>query len=948
MWISHRRAKFLLIGFTSILALNSGEAHADTSVKPSWGSAQDALSRQYQSGASASWQPPAPLRARLTAIAFKTQPERQSPKAKTIAWQSADEAATARLGRMSAYGNTATPVRPQQSIYTNRQTAQNIAPPSAAPTTTVPLPVVPPSAVRAPVTQANLPVATPQGRLNPTGRQISLVGPIREGQAIVGEISFTLTADDKLLVDANGLTEALAPIITPDALSQFKAFVADKNTVESEALATIGYIVSYDPRTISLTLVLPASARPTRTLQLSNFDRERVGDYTPPARLSAYLNARSSVDYQWTGADQGLGDLNVSFDGAIRFNNIVFETDGTYAGGSDEPFRRDSSRFVFDQVELQRRWTFGDLQPAGRGFVGASPMAGIGVIKSYSLLEPQRNVQPRGEREFIIDRASTVEAFVNGRSVRRIRLDPGSYKVRDFPFGQGLNDVKLVIEDDFGRKENIEFSIFFDRSLLSEGLSEYGASLGILAAGGINGRSYESSEPVFSGFYRRGVRAGLTLGASTHVRSDGFALGGEGTWSSRLGTLGADVGFSSLDAVGEGYALNLTFQRLFRSESSQGRALSLSLQARSENFAVPGSLSADNPFAYQGGIAFSQSLGESQFVSVDLRYSVGRGIEPDGYSSKISYGYRLSNNANLTAEAFSEESRGIENTGFRLGLVFRFGTNDSVTADYDSNGSQARLGYRRSGGSGVGAWNASLDVNNGEAGTGANAGLSLTGNRVDLALTHATSFDGPSGATSSQRSSLRFASAIAYADGAIGLSRPIFDSFALVTPHKSLENRQVLISPRDDDYSAASGIFGAAVASDLSSYSERTVTFNVPDAPAGYDLGAGNARVYPPYRSGYRVEVGSEYTMTAIGRLLDQDSQPLALIAGAAVEVSAPTRTPISVFTNRDGRFGLVGVRPGKWVVTMPSTPPLKFEITIPETDTSIVRLADIRGEPAQ
>ena len=147
---------------------------------------------------------------------------------------------------------------------------------------------------------------------------------------------------------------------------------------------------------------------------------------------------------------------------------------------------------------------------------------------------------------------------------------------------------------------------------------------------------------------------------------------------------------------------------------------------------------------------------------------------------------------------------------------------------------------------------------------------------------------------------------------------------------------------------AASGLLGAAVASDLSSYSERTVTFNVPDAPAGYDLGAGNTRVYPAYRSGYRIEVGSDYTITVIGRLLDQDGQPLALIAGSAIEAANPTRAPLTVFTNRDGRFGLVGARPGKWLLTMPTTPPQEFEIIIPDSSTSIVRLGDTRGGPAR
>jgi outer membrane usher protein len=811
-----------------------------------------------------------------------------------------------------------------------------------------PVQPAPAPAVRTQVAQPTPPRApaltmTP-GRRNPTNRQVRLVGPIRDGDTVIGEVDFALTADDKLLVGAPKVLEALQPIIAPASFVALKATLGDRELVPEEEYKAAGYEVSYDTGSISIRIKISAVARPSRTVNIADLDRGRIGEYASPARLSAYLNARSTIDYVWTGPDKGPGDLNVFLDGAIRYGSVVFESDGSYAEGAQKPFRRETSRFVFDELAQQRRWIVGDLQPTGRGFVGSSPMAGISVLKSFSLLEPQRNVQPRGEREFTIERTSTLDAIINGRSVRKVRLEPGTYKVRDFPFGQGLNDVNLVIEDDFGQKESIQFSLFFDRSLLSEGLSEYGAFLGVLAQGGLDGRTYDSSEPVFSGFYRRGIRPGLTLGTSVHARSDGYALGGETTWASSFGTLGADAAISDVDGIGTGYALNMSFQRLFRSEASSGRALSLTLQARSEDFATPGSILADNPFLYEAGIAYSQSLGEFQFISADYRHAAGRDVEPDRDAFRVTYGNRISSRANLTAEAFSETSNGRNNSGFRLAFIYRLGDNDSVTADYESGSEQVRLGYRRGGGSGVGAWNASIDADYSPSGSGANASLSRTENRFDWALTHSTSFEGPSGSASTQRSSARASTALLFADGTFGISRPVFDSFALVTPHKSLAGRQILVAPRDDTYSSSSGMFGAAAAVDLTAYSERSVTFNVPDAPAGYDLGAGNVRVYPPYRSGYKVVVGSDYTMTVIGRLINQDGGPLTLIAGTAIEVGAPDKTPLTVFTNRDGRFGLVGARPGKWLIKMPTTPPLEFEITVPDSPDSIARVGDITG----
>ena len=47
--------------------------------------------------------------------------------------------------------------------------------------------------------------------------------------------------------------------------------------------------------------------------------------------------------------------------------------------------------------------------------------------------------------------------------------------------------------------------------------------------------------------------------------------------------------------------------------------------------------------------------------------------------------------------------------------------------------------------------------------------------------------------------------------------------------------------------------------------------------PVGYDIGPGAYRFEAPYRAGYRIIVGSDYWMTASGRLLRDRRQPADL-----------------------------------------------------------------------
>ena len=137
-------------------------------------------------------------------------------------------------------------------------------------------------------------------------------------------------------------------------------------------------------------------------------------------------------------------------------------------------------------------------------------------------------------------------------------------------------------------------------------------------------------------------------------------------------------------------------------------------------------------------------------------------------------------------------------------------------------------------------------------------------------------------------------------------------------------------------------MLGSAVYPSLSSYSERTIAVDAPTAPAGADLGQGSFRLFPPYRSGYALTVGSAYMVTAIGRLLNRDGEPVALVTGTAVELANPDNEPIPVFTNRAGRFGAPGLAPGRWRITMLDEQKSSFVIVVPEKAEGVLRLGDL------
>jgi outer membrane usher protein len=778
-------------------------------------------------------------------------------------------------------------------------------------------------------------------RLNPTGKDIPLSAPLRESAFILGEIDFVLKADDSVTVNATRLLALLQPLLNPERYSELENGLRGATQIDVQRITELGFPLRYDPETIGLVVDVPAAARTTRQLQLQQLGNELIGEVDKPAGLSGYINFRSSTDYVWQGPDKGIQDPLILLDSAINYRGFVLENEGTLQfGDGGRGLVREGTRVVYDDQKRLARWTAGDLQPVARGFSGAPQLAGLSIVRSYSVLEPQRNVQPRGERSFTVSRPSVVEAFINGQPIRRIRLEPGTYNVRDFPFAQGANDIRLVIEDDAGGREVIEFSLFFDRTLLAPGLTEFGVFAGILAPFTGGARDYRFDQPGVSGFIRRGLSDRLTAGANFQAQRRGAVIGAEAVAATAIGTLGGDVAFSQVRGIGFGYAVNIGLQRTFGGSGSRGRAIAITAEHRSENFATPNEIIPDNRFVFDLGATYSQSLGELQFVSVNGQYSKGRGAFQDEKTARVTYGYRISERLNLAVEGVYEDraSFGTE-YGVRVGLIFRLDPRSSAVVEYDSRNSRGRLGYQTSRGDGVGAWSASADVDYGRGAAGLDGAVTYTANRAELGVSHTTVFDVSGTNITDQRSSLRVGTAIAFANGSFALSRPIFDSFAMVKPHRSIAGKTVLIDPREGNYTARSGFFGPAVEPDLSSYSDRVVSFDVLDAPLGYDLGTGNVRVYPPYRSGYLVTAGSDYSVTAVGTMVDQNGEPVSLLAGRAYEVDKPDNPPVTVFTNRSGRFGIQGLRPGQWRIEMPTQPPGEAIITVPSAEKGVVRV---------
>jgi outer membrane usher protein len=763
--------------------------------------------------------------------------------------------------------------------------------------------------------------------------------PLTDGGLLIGEVNAHASASGDISLPTTRLIELIGPRLKEEPRARLISKLTGRDSIDLKTASTFETPIAYDPERLELKITIPVDLRAQRGVSMVDADLMRRGPTEKPAGFSAFLTARSSIDYvhkSQTG-QPGFDNASIVLTGAVRAAGIVAETLALWRPGQAGPdLQRQASRLVYDDAASPLRFIAGDLAIVPTLFQNAPDAAGLAIVRSYQLLQPMRIVRPSGGQSFQLTVPSTVDILVNGRSARRIRLEPGNYNVRDFPFAQGGNDIRVLVDQGAGPREVLHYSVFYDTSQLQKGLDEFAVYAGVKSDLGPSGPVY-SNDWLVSGFYRRGLTDTLTGGGDFQADAKTAMGGVNGLWSSRLGVFNGDFALSRAQGYGIGWAGSLTFERLFAGAGT----FDLRFETRSRNFAPLGALPPSNPFAWEASGAISRSFNDRFYAGADVSYSKGRGALPSRAYYRANAGLQLARRLELEIDGTYEHSP--EYSGFSVfaTLTFRFTERSTGRAEYDSRYRRGRLAYSTFQGQDVGAWDFSVDANHSVTGGDFNAVGNYTTERAIFGLTHFTTWDEGFKTITDQRTSTRAAFSLAFADGKLALARPILNGFAMIEPHGSAGTGTLVVNPTEDGHLAASGPLGPAVIPDLGAYSEREVFIETSGMPVGYDIGPGAYRFEAPYRAGYRIVVGSDYWMTASGRLLRVDGSPLTYTSGEAQDVEEPGHATVTFFTSSDGRYSISGVKPGRWRLTMSTDPATEYEIEVGKAMDGLVSVAD-------
>lgn len=750
-------------------------------------------------------------------------------------------------------------------------------------------------------------------------------GPLLLDGRYLGDLSGAVDREGRGEVDTARLLDLTRPVLGGPAREALVARIAGRTRAQMSELSGEDFSIMFDTFALSFILSVGSDIRARNDLSLAQREVVDPTAFDQPAGFSGgatvSLGQRYSHDRDEFSPLQGGVDILANLGG---FDGVTLTAGFDYDGSSDDKLERREIRLTKDLFRSAIRLSAGEFAPPIDGFQGSSRILGLSAARAYSVIRPFQNVRPSGRQQFVLDRASLVEVEVNGVVVERLRLEAGPYSLADFPYGQGANRVRLLVDDDAGRQEIAVFDLFGGSGLLDRGILDFGASVGVLE----EGRLEYGSTVAATAFARYGLRNNLTMGGNAQIADDRAQVGAVAVHGTALGMFQWTGAVSQNGGSGRSGASGaVDYLKQFSAFERDDIRLVASFQTASRYFQNAFDISPLNQARWRAAIQVYARMREYT-LALGAAVASGRDDFPDQRSYNASLSRAFGRFAVNLSVARQESLPGRTDTRVGLAVTARLGDRWSSQARYDTRSELAEVSLSRASSGELNDLSGYLRASRDPDRQSIGAQIDYIHNRLDAQLvTNRQVTDGPNGGVS-QESLWRATTTIGYADGALAMGRASREGFIIASRHPSLAKSELSLNDGGGRPIAHSGLLGPPLAPVNRAYSVHRLAIGVDPLPTGYDLGTGLINTFPGYGSGYHVKVGSSASRTVMGILVGPDG-PLALISGFIEPLDpGPDKEPKQFFTNRSGRFVGDGLAPGRYRMVVEGRPVGQFVVT--------------------
>lgn len=307
-----------------------------------------------------------------------------------------------------------------------------------------------------------------------------------------------------------------------------------------------------------------------------NSDGANLIDLSPIGRSDGESGALTwgRADYdiiasRTPGTNALAGAFNLS---AGRGNFFVGTTFTAQIGEARGVFRRLDSQV---QLLIPRKGlvlTAGDFITAVTENQRAVRLGGVQISTDFSL-RPDLITTPLPSYTAQVAVPTAVDLLVNGQRTTVGELQPGAFTIRNLPMANGRGNVAVIVRDVLGREVVQNVGFYASPSLLAPGLRQFSANLGFVRRR-YGERDNEYGQPVFSGFYRRGLTRGATAEVSVEA-SRGLLNGGArlDMLLAKFALVTVEGRFSRSSALGSGSMVAVALESSGQKVSARIRAV---------------------------------------------------------------------------------------------------------------------------------------------------------------------------------------------------------------------------------------------------------------------------------------------------------------------------------------------------------------------------------------
>jgi outer membrane usher protein len=774
---------------------------------------------------------------------------------------------------------------------------------------------------------------------------------------------------DGLEVDIREVVEAIKLLIDKDAFDKIKKIENDceEKINKSEAKDDVCWNpvslfndpdikVLFDESRLELRIKIDPKIRATKVTSLTRNQGYEEDITNTPSWFSSYVNINAGQIYQSNNLAYKNGRLPLTayYDSATRFGELVIEARAhsiekrPELNNSSPSFARDDLRAVYDFTSINSRSQVGDLTYPVRGYQIYRPLAGVSLFTQTNM-QGSLLTTPGNNYEINLIRPSKINIYINDKLVQTLELAAGRHDLRDFPFSNRQNELKIEIIDDLGRSEFIQDSILITNELLNPREHSLSYTSGVPWTENNGERIYDSKKSMTSVFHRYGFAQQLTLGANYQKDDYQSILGFEFLFSTPIGYFSIEPSYSKNEDHPDGYAgaVRYVLEDL-QNKEKRNKVTSFEVRTESVDFARLGIREPSNISAVNLRAVHTRALSEKSSLNLNINYDVNRQTQAnisDGYSIGVGNSYRWIDG--LTTNFSFRHTRGSTGTEEISVLLFLVWSQPKqhqfITVSSESSSGSSRADWTYQPNSGVGGYRSRLNVQNKTTGNGYGGEYEYNGNRTRMSAAHQIEVikANPEDANNSKSksihsSNLQYGTALVFAGGRFAVTRPVFDSFVIFDPLANVKNENIQINPQKNGvHFGESDFFGPAVLPELPSYSVSNIIIKQKSAAKGLALPKDHFTLRPSYHAGYAIPIGTDATVYLKTRLINPDGSPGSMLVGSAIYADEGLMEPVTIFTNKSGLLRSEGFRRGRFKLVMSDDQyePIEFEIPSSATD---------------